>query len=334
MTPPSSAASSAASSISNPFSSGTLGNVSTIPVANAPCSWGALEFDLEDHTDGRSQAAKASYQQVLDEIVETGYIGTELGDWGFMPTDPDVLKEEINSRKLTLLGAFVPVRLVDADKHEAGIEMAVKTAALLAAVNPNAFIVLSDDNASVDVRREKTGRITADMSLNKEQWETFAEGADLLAKTVFAETGLKTVFHHHGAGFVETPDEVDELLSRTNPEFLGLCLDTGHYSLGGGDPMDVLKKHQDRVWHVHFKDFDPAVLEKAEKKNWDYFDLVREGVFCELGKGSVDFKSIKDRLLETSYRGWIVVEQDILPGMGTPKESAKRNREYLESVGL
>jgi inosose dehydratase len=67
---------------------------------------------------------------------------------------------------------------------------------------------------------------------------------------------------------------------------------------------------------------------------WDYFQAVRGGVFCELGQGQVDFIAAIKQLKEIAYEGWIVVEQDILPGMGTPKESALRNREYLKQIGL
>src|SRR5512140_2842682 len=106
-----------------------------IKIANAPCSWGALEFDLEGEAPG--------YVQVLNEMVETGYAGTELGDWGFMPTDPKKLSDEIHSRGLTLLGAFVPVMLKDKNCHQAGEAVAVRTASLMAAVEGSLpFIVL------------------------------------------------------------------------------------------------------------------------------------------------------------------------------------------------
>src|SRR5688572_18166436 len=108
-----------------------------IKIANAPCSWGILEFDLDGEVAG--------YSQVLDEMVETGYHGTELGDWGFLPTDPEQLRQEIHGRGLTLLGAFVPVMLKDAQAHAPGIEVAVRTARLLAAVEGDLpFIVLAD----------------------------------------------------------------------------------------------------------------------------------------------------------------------------------------------
>ncbi len=298
-----------------------------IKIANAPCSWGVLEFDLEGQAAG--------YERVLNELAETGYIGTELGDWGFMPTDPAVLKQEIHSRGLTLLGAFVPAMLKDPAAHEAGLDYALRVARLMAAVDGSTpVVVLADDNGKIPERTQNAGRVTPEMGLNDSQWQIFAEGAQRIAETVKQETGLRTVFHHHCAGYVETPAEIDTLLRLTDPALLGLCFDSGHIRFGGGDPLAILRKYYSRIWHVHFKDCHPRVAEESRRNGWDYFASVRNGVFCELGKGEVDFPGIKAELDNQGYDGWIVVEQDVLPGMGSPKESALRNREYLRSIGL
>ena len=301
---------------------------SEIKIANAPCSWGVLEFELE----GKS----LDYPQVLDEIAATGYTGTELGDWGFMPTNSQELNKEISARKLNLLGAFVPVALSNESAHDEGVQQALKVAGLMFdAGYKDAFIVLADDNGSVKERTENAGRITDDQSLSPEQMNTFAKGAEKIAQAVKDKYGMRTVFHHHCAGYIETPAEIDALMNATNPELLGLCFDTGHYRFGGGkNPVDVLEKYWDRIWHIHFKDFSPQVAEQSIKHNWDYFESVKNGVFCELGKGDVDFVAIKNFLNKKNYMGWIIVEQDVLPGMGDPKQCAKNNRTYLQSIGL
>jgi inosose dehydratase len=298
-----------------------------IKIANAPCSWGVLEFDL----DGKA----AGFEQVLDEIRETGYEGSELGDWGFMPAVPSELKHELDKRKLAMVGAFVPVFLKDRSKHAAGAELAVKTARLMAdAGYPEAFIVLADDNGSVPERTLNAGRVSAKMGLTSEEWHIFAEGANFVAAKVKAETGLRTVFHHHCAGYVETPSEVDQLMALTDPALVGLVLDMGHFRFGGGDPLAALKKHQARIWHIHFKDCHPEIAAKSALEGWDYFQSVGNGVFCELGKGGVNFPAIVEELTRQNYSGWIVVEQDVLPGMGNPKVCAQKNREYIKSLGL
>jgi len=296
-------------------------------LANAPCSWGVLEFELEGEAAG--------YAQVLNEIVETGYQGTELGDWGFMPTDPKHLRQEIHSRGLTLLGAFVPIMLKDPKAHAPGVEIAVRTARLLAEVEGGLpFIVLADDNGKILERTQNAGRVNPEHGLSESEWKVFAEGAEKVADAVKEQVGLRTVFHHHCAGYVERPEEIDTLLQITNPTLLGLCFDTGHYRFAGGDPVAGLRAYKNRIWHVHFKDCNPEIARRSRTEGWDYFTSVRNGVFCELGKGDVDFPRIKAELGKIGYEGWIVVEQDVLPGMGKPKESARRNREYLASIGL
>ncbi len=298
-----------------------------IRIANAPCSWGVLEFEL----DGKAP----DYVQVLDEMKEVGYVGSELGDWGFMPTDPAALSSEIRKRGFTIPGAFVPVLLKERSKHRAGIDVAVKTAKLLRdSGNTSAFIVLADENGSIPERTQNAGRVTPAMGLSAEEWKVFAEGANELARKVKAEAGLRTVFHHHCAGYVETPDEVAKLLQSTDPDALGLVLDMGHWMFGGGDPVQAFRDHAQRIWHVHFKDCSRELAARSRSEQWDYFTSVRHGVFCELGKGAVDFPAVARELKAMRYDGWIVVEQDVLPGMGKPKECARHNLEYITTLGL
>lgn len=298
-----------------------------IRIANAPCSWGVLEFELEGEPAG--------YAQVLDEMKETGYDGTELGDWGFMPVDPARLRSELDERGLELLGAFVPVSLAEPSELPAGIDSAVKTASLMADAGfRDAFLILADNNGTVPERTLNAGRITPEMSLGPEAWKVFTSGADELAEKVRQETGLRTAFHHHCGGYVETPEEIETFLERTDPELLGLVFDTGHYRFGGGDPLEGLSRFRERICHVHFKDCDQLVALESREQNWDYFQSVKAGVFCELGKGCIDFQAVSGELRNREYEGWIVVEQDVLPGMGDPRNCAERNRQYLATLGL
>ncbi len=298
-----------------------------IKIANAPCSWGVLEFDLE--------GKPIPYRQVLDEIQKTGYQGTELGDWGFMPTQPNVLRQDLEERNLELLGAFVPVALKDPKNHVAGIAQALKIAGLMYYTGyENARIVLADDNGTIEERVKNAGRIQPAMGLSDQEWKHFAKGANHIAEAVREAFGFQTVFHHHCAGYVETPEEIEQLLDRTDKELIGLCLDTGHYQFGGGEPIEAIKKYKDRIWYVHFKDFSQAVSEMVALNGWDYFEAVRHGIFCELGRGAVDFGGVLTELEKIGYSDWAVVEQDVLPGMGNPKQCALANRQYLKSIGL
>jgi inosose dehydratase len=298
-----------------------------IRVANAPCSWGVLEFE--------APAIHAPAAQVLDEMAAAGYAGTELGDWGFLPTEPAALAADVQRRALSLVGAFVPIALAREDALDEGVTRAVRTARLLAAAaGTHAFVVLSDDNAAVPNRAARAGRIREEDGLSPAEWDAFADRARRVASAVREATGIRAVFHHHCAGYVETPREIDALMSRTSPDLLGLCLDTGHLMYGGGNPVDAIAKYRDRIWHVHFKDCDPELVREARAEGWDYHTAVGRGIFCELGKGMVPFVNVLDALRVEYYAGWIVVEQDVLPGLGTPSASARRNREYLRRLGV
>lgn len=296
-----------------------------IRIANAPCSWGAMEFELA----GDVPAA----DRVLDEMAEAGYAGTELGDWGFFPAEPGALADALARRGLALVGGFVPVALADAAAHAEGRERAVRTARLMAPVASDAVLVLSDDNGRDPVRAGNAGRIRPEHGLADGAWRTFAAGAEEIARAVAGETGLRLVFHHHCGGFVETPDEVARLMDATRAELVGLCLDTGHWTFGGGDPVAAAARYGERVRHVHFKDCDPSVADAARREGVEYLEAVRRGVFCELGAGVVDFDALLAHLRERSYEGWIVVEQDAFPGLGRPLESARRSRGYLRERG-
>ena len=300
-------------------------------VGNAPCSWGTLEFEAV-------KGEQIPFDRMLDELAETGYTGTELGDWGYMPTDPGILRSELALRSLVMLGAFVPVALKYPAAHAAGIVNAVKTARLLAAVatEPAPYLVLADNNGMEPERTRLAGRVTSEFGLSAAEWKVFAGGADQLARAVFEETGLRTAFHHHCAGYVETPDEIATLLDLTDSRWLGLVFDSGHYSYGSGssavDIVAALERFGDRVWYIHLKDCQPEIAKRARGAQWDYFTALRQGVFCELGNGCVDFPALLRHLAARKYEGYVLVEQDILPGMGSPKDSARHNREYLKSI--
>lgn len=295
-------------------------------VANAPCSWGVIE---------NIEGERYDYVRVLNEIAATGYEGTELGDWGFMPTEPSLLETELSSRNLDLLATWVSVHLHDASKHQQSSDDCVRAAKLLAKVGgKDCLIVLGNDPYTDPIRTKYAGRINPDMEMSEAQWQVFAKGANDIARRVMDETGLRTVFHHHIGTWIETPAETKRLMEMTDPSILGLVFDTGHWKFGGGDEVLGVRQFADRIWHVHFKDHQPEVARQSRQHNWDGPTSVGHGIFSELGKGNVDFPAVLAALKEIGYSGWIVVEQDVLPGMGTPKESAQRNRDYLKSIGL
>ncbi|MEP7290897.1 MAG: TIM barrel protein [Chloroflexota bacterium] len=297
----------------------------TIQLANAPVSWGIYEFEEIE--------PKYPYTTVLDQIVETGYTGLELGPWGYLPTDAEVLRGELSKRNLRLLSSFVPVNFVDEEAHPAGEAHALQVGRLLASQGA-VCIVLADDNGAVPELVQQAGRRHG-CALSRDQWDVYAKGVNRVARAVFDECGLKVVFHHHCGGYVETMEEVRSLMNRADQDLVGLCLDTGHWHYAGGDAVKAIKEYGERVRYLHLKDCDPSIRELAVAERMDYFAAVAAGVFCELGQGEVDFPGVIEEVEKLGYSGWAIVEQDILTDdPDAPRQSAARNREYLRGLGL
>lgn len=297
-----------------------------INVGNAPVSWGIMEVE--------GWSGQKPCGEVLNEIAQAGYSGTELGPYGYFPTEPQPLQGELAKRGLAMVTAFVPVPLADPAAHEAGFAEAIRTAKLLAAVGAR-LILLAD--AMTASRIAVAGRVNAARDgLSEEQWD----GAVSIITRIAAacrELGIATAFHHHAGTFIETPAEIARLCDSTDPELLGLCLDTGHYFYGGGDPVEAARKYGARIWHLHLKDVEPPVLDEARRAGIGFLEAVHRGVFCELGQGAVDAPQVIAALQASSFTGWAIVEQDIDPDQPgvDPFASAVRSRQYLSgSVGI
>lgn len=297
-----------------------------IRIATAPVSWGILEV--------QGWGKQRPYGEVLDEIVQAGYTGTELGPYGFLPTDPNQLKIELAKRNLPLLGAFTPLPLAHAAQHDAALQSALEVAQLLSQADAP-FLVLADEMSparmavagSVDDKRD---------GMNAQQWDGASRLLDRVARAG-RELGLTSVFHHHCGTYIETPAEVERLLATTDPQMLSLCLDTGHYLYGGGDPVGCARTHGKRVRHLHLKDVKPPVLEQVRREKIPYLDAIRMGVFCELGQGGVNLSGVIRELTAAGFDGWAVFEQDVDPTQPgcNPLQSAIRSRNYLrKTVGL
>ena len=224
--------------------------------ACAPDSWGVLDYP--------GPSWEQSCEAMLDEMVEAGYTGTELGPYGFFPTDPMVLKPELDSRKLKLLGSFVPVKMTDPSAGAAVMERIRKVGHLLATLKAP-FLVMADDQSPE--RNAYSGRIydAGCPTLSAHQWKHVGQivaNAEKVAK----EFGLDLVFHPHVATYVESPEECERFFDVTSHTGVGLCLDTGHCLYGHGDPVKEAEKFKSKLRFVHLKDCDRKVLEEARRK--------------------------------------------------------------------
>ncbi len=291
-----------------------------VQIATAPVSWGVLMKDTPN---------VPPYSQVLDEIREAGYVGTELGPYGYLPFDVPKLRDDLERRGLTLTSAFTIFNFLAGKDDETVYREALETAEVLSAMGCE-YIVLSDVLFVVENRGGRAGRIRREDSLGDAEWDLAAENVNAFAKVVHEEYGMKCAAHPHVGGYLETDFEIDALLERTDPELVGLCFDMAHIAYGGGDPVAVLDKWRDRTWYLHIKECDGRVREEVIGRGGDYYVGVSSGVFPELGKGTVDWQGINRILQEMDFDGWGTVEQDILPGIGIDAlASARGNRAFL-----
>src|ERR1700746_3631558 len=292
--------------------------------ASAPDSWGVLDYP--------GPSWNQSYEKMLDEMVTAGYTGTELGPYGFFPTDPAILKPQLDKRKLNLLGSFVPVVLSDPASAKIAVEHIRKVGNLLAALKAP-FLVLADAQSSE--RDRISGRVPADGSagLTPAQWKNVAKVVEEAAE-VSSEFRLDLVFHPHVATYVETPEECERFFDVTSHTGVGLCLDTGHCVYGGGDPVFEADKFRSVLRFVHIKDVDSKVLDVARRRELTFEQAIEEKAFTIIGQGSIDFPAFFRVLAKNNYSGWMVVEQDVKFGATVipPAESIAASLKYLRGV--
>jgi inosose dehydratase len=266
-----------------------------IRVANAPVSYGAFELTVGVLPNVPGPDI------VLDAIAAAGYEGTELGPIGYLGRGNE-LRPRLRSRGLALAGAFVELRFGEGDFSEL-----------------EATLDLLDGFDAKPVLADKGPR-DGDVDL----------GAVERAAELARARGFEPTFHHHMGTRVQTPAEVERLLEGTS---VGLLLDTGHLTAGGGDPVRALRDWRDRIDHLHVKDVRLNVIRDAA--SWD--EAWRAGAFCELGTGDVDLEGFFAEL--AGYSGWLVVEQDWVPGpedeFAEQAEAQARNRVWLtEHAGV
>jgi inosose dehydratase len=292
--------------------------------ACAPVSWGVQ--------DDPGLGWKQPYGQVLDEIVSAGYEGTELGPYGYFPTDPEVLGPILRQHGLVLLSSFVPAPLTG-EADTASVISHIRSVGSLLSELQAPLLVLAD--RQTPERQQLAGRVPADgsKSLTANQWK---EVGNLVAEieAAAADYGLRLVFHPHVATYVETPWEVERFFDSLHSTTVGLCLDTGHCIYGGGDPLEEAWKYRNLLYYLHVKDVDATRLAEAREKKLAFNEAVEAGVFSPAGQGCVRFPEIFKELRSQGYSGWAVVEQDIIYGKSAipPVESMRTSLDYLTEI--
>ncbi|HEX8939380.1 MAG TPA: TIM barrel protein [Candidatus Limnocylindrales bacterium] len=253
---------------------------------------------------------------ILDEMARLGYAGSQLGT-----TFPRgaALREALGARGLRIAEVYACLECTpDGPVPAAAAAGRAKLAELHDAGGDVLVAALPLSPLRVGLAGRAFG--PAVPRLTPTGMERLARLLETLGREA-ADLGHRLVFHHHAGTFVETPDELGRLMDAADPEAVGLNLDTGHYLLGGGDPVAALRRYGERVRHVHLKDVDPAVAARLRVGELaGFLDGLRQRVFCEVGQGELDVRAVLEALARRDYDGWIVVEHDTT--WRTPSESA------------
>ena len=293
-----------------------------IKIGNAPCSWG-----VEFADDPRNP----SWRRVLSDCAAAGYKGIELGPIGFMPEDPGLLGDALAEHDLTLIGGVVFRPFHDGAKWDEVWDAAQRTCTALVAHGAQHLVLID----SISPRRAPTaGRASEAEQMGLPEWTAFVDCIRRVAQ-LGVDHGLTVGIHAHAAGFVDFEPELERLLSEIDDNLLKICFDTGHHSYAGYDPVAFMRRHIGRISYMHFKDIDPVVKARAVANRTGFYDACGQGIFCNLGKGDVDFVAVRQLLLDAGFAGWCTVEQDCDPqGDTSPIDDARANRGYLSSIGF
>jgi inosose dehydratase len=292
--------------------------------ASAPDSWGVLDYP--------GPSWQQSYERMLDEMIEAGYTGTELGPYGFFPTDPGVLRPQLEKRGLQLLGSFVPVKLGD-PSASADVIQRIRTVGKLLAALRAPFLVMADDQSPERNRFSGRAHNKECPALSAEQWKHVGQVV-AEAEKVANEFGLDLVFHPHVATHVESPEECERFFDATSHTNIGLCLDTGHCVYGEGDAVHEAEKYSSKLRFVHIKDCDAGVLEQARLNCWTFEEAIEHKVFTVIGQGDINFPAFFRTLVKNDYSGWSVVEQDVKFGdpQVVPARNVAESLRYLRGI--
>ena len=293
-----------------------------IRIGNAPCSWG-----VEFADDPRNP----SWRKVLSDCAAAGYKGIELGPVGFMPEDPAVLADALAENDLTLIGGVVFRPFHDPAAWDEVWDAAQRTCTALVAHGAQHLVLID----SISPRRAPTaGRADEAEQMDAAEWYAFTDRIRAVAQ-LGVDHGLTVGIHAHAAGFIDFEPELERLLAETDEALLKICFDTGHHSYAGFDPIAFMQRHMGRISYMHFKDIDPVVKARAVASRTGFYDACGQGIFCNLGKGDVDFAAVRALLVKAGFEGWCTVEQDCDPaGATSPVDDARANRDYLSSIGF
>lgn len=297
-------------------------NKERVKLGIAPIAW--TNDDMPD------LGKENTFEQCVSEMALAGFTGSEVGNK--YPKDPEVLKKALELRGVEICNQWFSSFLITKPFEEVEKEFRAQLTFLKAMGSK--IIGASEQSHSVQGQME-TSVFGHKYVMNDEEWELLCTGLNKLGKIAKEEYGISLTFHHHMGTVVQTAEETARLMEGTDPEYVSLLFDSGHFAYCGEDPVAMVKKYVDRIKHVHLKDIRPDVVAKVKAEDMSFLAGVRAGAFTIPGDGCVDFDSIFKVLEEADYTGYMVVEAEQDPAKANPLEYAIRARKFIaEKTGL
>lgn len=271
-----------------------------------------------------------TFEQCVSEMALAGFTGSEVGNK--YPKDPEVLKKALELRGVEICNQWFSSFLITKSFEEVEKEFRAQLT-FLKAMGAK-VIGASEQSHSVQGQLD-TPIFGHKYVMNDEEWDTFCTGMNKLGKIAKEEYGIALTFHHHMGTVVQSLEEVDRMMENTDPEYVSLLFDTGHFTYCGEDPLEVVKKYVHRIKHVHLKDIRSEVVEQVKKENMSFLAGVRAGAFTIPGDGCINYDPIFKVLEDAGYEGYMVVEAEQDPAKANPLEYAIRARKFIaEKTGL
>lgn len=295
-----------------------------LALGSCPDSWGVWYAD---------DPLQMPWDRFLDELSEVGYRWLELGPYGYLPTDPVRLQDELGRRGLQVAAGTVHgySGLHRAADFDAIVAQTRRVAALTAALGGEHLVFVPVPG----YRDDRTGAYLEPAELSDDEWRTMARACDELGRIVAEEHGVRLQFHPHADSHVETQQQTERFLDSTDPRYVSLCLDTGHLAYRHADSVALIRAYPERIGYVHIKQMDPAIVARAEAEDLAFGQAVAMGASCEPPRGEPDLPSVVAALAELEADIFVVVEQDMYPvDFDVPKPVAARTRDYLAGLGI
>ena len=305
-----------------------------IHITGAPCCWGV---------DDVKNPYLPPWKKVLEEAGQAGFSAIELGPYGFLPLDIDVVSAELSKNGISIVAGTIFDDLLAESNYEPVLKQVDDICAIITKLPPlkreegqrypTPYLTVMDWGH--DERDYAAGHPDKAPRLSADDWSRMMNHIRGIAERA-AKWNVRAVVHPHAGGYIEFADEIDKLAEDIPADVAGICLDTGHLRYSQMDPVEWLRKYADRLDYVHFKDINEKVYNEVLGEHIRFFEGCGKGAMCPIGTGMLDYPAIYKVLTEEiHYNGYITVEQERDPrNVATSLRDVKASVDYLKSLGF